>query len=255
MNSRALQSLLTLFFVVASAFLAADMVNTLGRGALTASFTTPKTVKRPIASELSPGAQGQPAFPIAEAGTPTLTLVGTTTGAYPYAVIVVQGREQELYRLRDDVGGGWLIDEIGVNRVVVKNGPRREVVEVTSISAEPPKPEAAGASAASRAGIRLDPREVDAALSDLNKVLTQARVVPNMIAGKISGYTIFEIVPGSIYSRLGLRNNDVVERINGVEIKSPDTLYQLFQQIRNERRVALDLSRGGKRESVNIEIR
>jgi general secretion pathway protein C len=137
----------------------------------------------------------------------------------------------------------------------LKNGERTEVVEVKFIEAEPPRPQAGGGAAVPGAGIRLDPRVVEEALTDLNKVMTQARVVPYMLGGKIAGYAIFDILPGSLYSRLGLQNNDVVERVNGVEIKSPETLYQLFQQIRHQQRIALDFSRGGKRETVTIEIR
>lgn len=213
-------------------------------------------MKKPATPPLPPVAAGQTALPPAPAAAPPVKLIGTATGAYPYAVILPPaGTAQALYRLRDDVGGGWLIDEIAANRVVLKNGERREVVEVKFIEGEAPKPPAAGAAPAPRAGIRLDPRDVEEALSDLNKVMTQARVVPYMVGGKIAGYTIFDIVPGSLYTRLGLQNNDVVERVNGVEMKSPETLYQLFQQIRHQRRIALDFSRSGKKETVNLEIR
>ena len=46
-----------------------------------------------------------------------------------------------------------------------------------------------------------------------------------------------------------------MERVNGVEINNPDTLYKLFQQIKSERKITLDFNRGGRRESVAIEIR
>lgn len=251
MNTRLLESLSVFFFIVISAFMVADMANTLVRGAMrvTSSPALVKTIKKPVAPS-SPVAKGQGAFPPAEATPPPVTLVGTTTGAYPYAVLIAQGKQQELYRLKDDVGGGWLIDEIGANRVVLKNGAHKEVLEMKFIET-PPKAGAAG----TRLGMRLDPREVEGALADLNKVVTQARAVPYMVGGKIAGYQLFDIVPGSLYTKLGLQNNDVVERVNGVEMNSPDTLYQLFQQIRNQRSIALDVNRSGKRESVNIEIR
>ena len=258
LTPRLLEAFLTLSVVIISAFIAADIVNTLGKGAMqtTASFAMPRAVKKPVRPSPLPGAEGLPTPPAAPAAAPPVKLIGTTTGAYPSAVILAPGgKEQELHKLRDDVGGGWLIDEIGANRVVLKNGGRTEVVAVNFTEAGRPTPPGAGAAAAPRTGIRLDPRDVEGALSDLNRVVTQARVVPYMVGGKIVGYTIFDIVPESLYTKLGLQNNDVVERVNGVEIKSPDALYQLFQQIRNQRRIALDFSRNGKRETVNIEIR
>lgn len=199
------------------------------------------------------------ADPPANTGTlPSSKLIGTITGAYPYAVFLDMAlNKQNLYRLKDDIGNGWLIYEIGKNKTILKKGDKKEVLEVKFIEAEAPVAEAGGdlKPAPTGTGIRLDPREVESALSDLNKVMTQARVVPNLVGGKTSGYRMFNIVPGSIYEKIGLKNNDVVERINDVEIKSPDSLYQLFQQIKNESRITMDFNRGGRKESVKIEIR
>jgi general secretion pathway protein C len=256
MNPRILEPFLVFFFLLVSAFIAADMVNTVGKGAMQTipSFKVPERVKRQTVPEtpLSTAAEDE-ASPVPDV-LPPLKLIGTITGAYPYAVFLdTAANRQELYRLRDDAGG-WLIYEIGKNAVTLKKGDRKEVMEVKFIEAVPKADVGAGLKPAPT-GIRLDPRDVEGALSDLNKVMTQARVVPYMVEGKTSGYRIFNIAPGSIYTKIGLQNNDVVERVNGVDIKSPDTLYQLFQQIKNERRIALDFNRGGKRESVNIEIR
>ena len=245
-----------LSFVVVSAFIAADIVNVVGTGALQtpSSVVLPRAIKKPIRP--APPLPLEVHTPLPPATAPSVKLIGTTTGAYPSAVLLATaGQEQKLYRLRDDLGDGWLIDEIHANRVVLKNGDRKEVVEVKFTETEPTSSQGVGAPAAALAGIRLDPRDVEGALSDLNKVVTQARVVPYMVGGKIAGYAIFDIVPESFYTKLGLQNNDVVERVNGVEIKSPDALYQLFQQIRSQRRIALDFSRNGKRETVDIEIR
>jgi len=256
---RIINPLLILGFVVVSAFVTADIASTLGRAALYTppAFAIPTPVKRPPRPAPPPSAAAAPQAPPVVA--PSVRLIGTATGSYPFAVILVPGvKEQQIFRLRDDVGGGWIVSAIRNDRIVLKHGGHTAVIEL-SFAAAPPQSQAPQsvvvAVPASPSGIRLDPREVEGALSDLNKVVTQARAVPFLVNGKITGYTIFDIAPGSFYTKLGLQNNDVVERVNGVEIKSPDALYQLFQQIRTERRVALDFSRNGKRETVTIDIR
>lgn len=257
MNLRILEYFLISFFLIISAFIAADMVNTAGKGAMQTlpSFTAPKKIKKEFMPPVTPVVEGEAEIP-ADTGTlPSSKLIGTITGAYPYAVFLDMAvNKQNLYRLRDDIGNGWLVYEIGKNKTVLKKGDKKEVLEVKFIEAEPPKPDVAD-TAHPIGGIKLDQREVESALSDLNKVMTQARVVPNLVGGKTSGYRMFNIAPGSIYTKLGLQNNDVVERVNGVEIKSPDALYQLFQQVKNESRITLDFNRGGRKESVKIEIR
>ena len=259
MNYKALDIGLKATFLVITAFISADMVNITGKGAMQTlpSFKLPEKVAvKARVEEMQPVSDEEDVEPALEALPPT-KLIGTITGAYPHAVIVdPASNKQELYGLRDDVGGGWLIYEIGKNIVVVKKGDKKETLEVKFIEGEPKTEAGTGLKPASaKTGLRLDPRDVEGALSDMNTVMTQARVVPNLVEGKTRGYRMFNIVSGSIFTKLGIQNNDIVERVNGVEINSPDTLYQLFQQIKSERKIALDFNRGGRRESVTIEIR
>jgi len=259
MNIRILQPFLIFAFLIITAYITADMVNIIGKGALQTlpSFRMSERIKKqqPTIQASVEEAGEETNIASLSAALPSVKLLGTVTGALPYAVFLdIGSNKQEIYRLKSDVGAGWLVSEIEKNKVVLINGDKKEVLEVKFIEREPKAEVGAGLKPAST-GIRLDPRDVEGALSDLNKVMTQARVVPNMVEGKTSGYRIFNIAPASIYTKLGLQNNDVVERVNGVEIKSPDALYQLFHQIKNERKIALDFNRSGKRESISIEIR
>jgi len=261
MTYKALGTVFRASILILTAFIAADMVNVFTKGALQTfpAFTAPKMIKRqqPVLPTLSQEITENENLPASDV-LPPLKLIGTITGPYPFAVILdPASNKQNLYKRNDDIGNGWIIRNIEKNRIAVKKGERKELMEVKFIDAEP-KGDAAGSGlkpAPAGAGIRLNAADVEGALSDLNKVMTQARVVPNLVEGKASGYRMFNIVPGSIFTKLGISNNDVVERVNGVEINSPDTMYQLFQQIKNEKKITLDLNRGGKRESVNIEIR
>lgn len=260
MTYKVLESGLKTSILILTAFIAADMINVFTKGSFQTlpSLTAPKNIKRQeaVLPTSLPEISGEGSSSAPE-GLPALKLIGTVIGAHPYAVILdLAGNKQELFRLKDDVGGGWLIHSIDKNRIVLRKGGAEEVLEVVFIDGRPNTETGTALKPASaKTGLRLDPRDVEGALSDLNKVMTQARVVPNIVGGKTRGYAMFNIVPGSIYTKLGIQNNDIVERVNGVEINSPDTLYQLFQQIKSERKITLDFSRDGRRESVNIEIR
>lgn len=260
MTYKVLESGLKASILILTAFIAADMINVFTKGSFQTlpSFTAPKNIKRQEA--VSPPSLPETSEDDSLAVTdelPALKLIGTIIGAHPYAIILdPASNKQYLYRMKDDIGNGWLIHIIDKNKIVLRKGGTEEVLEVKFIEGEP-KTEA-GASlkpAPTGKGLRLDSRDVEGALSDMNTVMTQARVTPNLDGGKTTGYRIFNIVPGSIYTKLGIQNNDIVERVNGVDINNPDTLYKLFQQIKSERKITLDFSRGGRRESVNIEIR
>jgi len=260
MNYKALDIGLKATFLVITAFIAADMVNTVGKGAVQTmpSFKLPERINKQQSTMQAPLEEAGKETNVASAAAlPSVKLMGTVTGALPYAVFLDFGsNKQEIYRLKSDLGAGWLINEIEKNKVVLKKGDIKEVLEVKFIEGEPKAEVGAGLKPApTGTGIRLDPRDVEGALSDMNAVMAQARVTPNIEGGKTTGYKIFNIAPGSIYTKLGIQNNDVVERVNGVDINNPDTLYTLFQQIKSERKIALDFNRNGRRESVNIEIR
>lgn len=260
MTYKVLESGLKVFILILTAFIAADMINVFTKASFQTlpSFTAPKIIKKQEAV-LTPSLPetSEEASLFAPEGLPALKLIGTIIGAHPYAIILdPAGNKQYLYRMKDDIGNGWLIQTIDKNKIVLRKGATEEVLEVKFIEGEPKTEAGAGLKAASaKTGLRLDPRDVEGALSDMNTVMTQARVTPNVEGGKTTGYKIFNIAPGSIYTKLGIQNNDVVERVNGVDINNPDTLYKLFQQIKSERKIALDFNRGGRRESVNIEIR
>ncbi|MBI2343226.1 MAG: hypothetical protein HYV02_02640 [Deltaproteobacteria bacterium] len=96
--------------------------------------------------------------------------------------------------------------------------------------------------------------EIDAALGNLDQLYTQIRAVPNFEGGQVKGMKILSIKPGSLFSKLGLRRGDVLDRINGndIDIKSG---FQLFSQLKEQKQFTLDLKRGGKRETFEYEIR
>jgi general secretion pathway protein C len=101
----------------------------------------------------------------------------------------------------------------------------------------------------------IDRREVEQAMSDLPKLLTQARAVPYMVNGALSGFRIDYIAPASFYEKIGIQYGDVLQRVNGVEIRDPGTMLNLFQQLKNERTVKLDLVRNNQHSTVTYELR
>jgi general secretion pathway protein C len=101
----------------------------------------------------------------------------------------------------------------------------------------------------------LDRREVAGATEDISKLLTQARAVPYTVSGKLEGYRIEYVVPQSFFDKVGLRIGDVLQRVNGIELKDPATMLALFQQVKNERTVRLDVLRENQRATFTYEIR
>jgi len=95
---------------------------------------------------------------------------------------------------------------------------------------------------------------LDKTLSNLNAVATQARIVPSFKNGVANGFKVFSIQPNSFYSSIGVENGDVIQKINGYEINSPDKALEIYQKLREARHVTVDLERNGQtiRKEYNV---
>ena len=97
-------------------------------------------------------------------------------------------------------------------------------------------------------------REVDAALSNLNKVATQARIVPVFENGQARGFKLFSIRPQSLYAKLGLRNGDIVTHVNGREINSPDRALAVYSKLKDAKTVSVELLRKGQKLTLSYDV-
>jgi len=105
---------------------------------------------------------------------------------------------------------------------------------------------------------RIEKSAIEEALGNLNDIVTQARLVPNFTGEgeerTINGFRIFRIKPGSVFEKLGLRNGDVIRKINGVEMDSIERGFELLRQLRFEREFEIEVKRGTREMTLNYEI-
>jgi general secretion pathway protein C len=97
--------------------------------------------------------------------------------------------------------------------------------------------------------------DIDNVLSNMNSLATQARIVPNFTNGKADGFKLFSIRPGSLYAKIGIENGDVISRINGYEMNSPDKALEIYSKLKDAQSITVDLVRGGKTQTLSYQIR
>jgi len=98
-------------------------------------------------------------------------------------------------------------------------------------------------------------KEIDGALTNLSELATKARIVPSFKNGVPNGFKLFSIVPDSLYAKIGIQNGDVIRRINGYEMNSPDKALEIYQKLRDANRIEVEVERRGDtvRKSYSIE--
>ena len=190
---------------------------------------------------------------------PELMLIGTISGPeiYSFAVFSDKSGKQEIFRVGDMISGLGRLREVRKDRVVLSEGGRREevllsdIVKVTDIS--PVQPEQRESGLARNVGERsfvVDQRKILNAIENPNKLMTEARLQPNLVDGKQNGFVLREVRNNGIYQSLGLRNGDVLLRINDYNINNVDSALQAFSALRGMERVNLDILRNGEKVTL-----
>ena len=176
------------------------------------------------------------------------------------AIIEELGSKRQLFfRLHDEIPDVGEISEIRRNGIVIRQGGQQELLELSTGQGDKPAVPVVASAAPAAAGGQikkvLDRREVEQALNDLPKLLSQARAVPVLANGSMTGFRLDYIAPTSFYEKIGLQYGDILKQVNGVEIKDPGTMLSLFQQLRNEKSVKLDVLRNNQRTTMTFDIR
>ncbi len=192
-----------------------------------------------------------------------VALLGSVQGIEGGAMAILEdltSRAQNMYRVGTQVPNVGTLHSVEKDRVLFKSGPSEEWLPLAVLSHQTsdggmgitPQPIVARATPTRQV---LDRREVTAALNDPTRLMTQAQAVPFLSDGKLDGFRLYNVLPGGFFDKIGLRTSDIVQRINGMELRDPGMLLSLFQQIRNENTVRVDMVRSNQRQTLTYEIR
>ncbi|KPJ77092.1 MAG: hypothetical protein AMJ54_09440 [Deltaproteobacteria bacterium SG8_13] len=197
-----------------------------------------------------------------------LKLWGTVTGddKEAYAVIEETGKRiQNLYRIGDSVQDATL-KLILREKVVLSVKGRDEVLEIEkptdrASSARPAAAYAArpGAGRQPRAPrsqkITLRRNQIDEALQDVNQLLSDVSIRPHFQDGQPDGLMLSRVKPNSLFMRMGLRNGDVINGVNGQQLQSVDDAMSFYEKLKESDQVTVQLKRGGRERTIQYTIR
>ena len=193
-----------------------------------------------------------------------LKLVGTAVANKPEdssAIIEdLTSRKQEVYREGDEVKN-TRIKRILRQNVVINTGTRDEVLtmlpeeESTGKSAPPARPAPRRPTPpGGTSSIQLDREELESQMADLNELMQQVRIRPFMEGKNPAGFLVSNIKPGSLFSKMGLRNGDVIQGVNGATITTPDQAIELYESLMEGGSIDLDIKRGRRTQKLRYAV-
>ncbi len=78
--------------------------------------------------------------------------------------------------------------------------------------------------------------------------------MPNFENGLPAGYKLFQIVPGSIYDKLGLKNGDTIVGLNGEQVNDIQKALDFMNGLKTMNHLELKVKREGKAMDFSYDI-
>ena len=216
-----------------------------------------------------------------------LQLKGTVVGldpSYSWAVIEnMTTRKQDLYKVGDVVSGAQII-EIYRNRVILKREGKEEILmvfeedKIAKLAGQepvqslpsgqsPPGPAPPGVNGPEGGSARGAPTkvgenqwafskdDVNSAINNANEILSQINIAPYFEEGAARGYKVENIQEGSLINQAGFKSGDIVKRVNGMPIETPDQLIQAYQKLKDTTNIQVEVERDGRTITLDYQIK
>ncbi|MDH5707292.1 MAG: hypothetical protein OEZ45_14890 [Candidatus Aminicenantes bacterium] len=200
---------------------------------------------------------------------PSLTLVGVILSKNTSSSIAILKNEQTGQTVMLYPGEKIMdltLSQVVENHVVFKRGTQtfkiylgrgrmtqahEPLPEIPPAQVSPPEPEIEpqGSEGAENSVIRLefDRAEMEKRIdAEMPLIMKEARFVPNMEGGTVSGFRIINLPSQSVISRVGIRKNDIIKKINNVELNSVEGLFDLYMRFKDESRFEVTIERNGR---------
>jgi len=235
------------------------------------------TPESPRTAEPPPPPPEVPATPL------PLKLVGIMAGkkaqAPRFAIIESMGSQpgQAVYQVGDSVQQVFIVD-ILPGCVVLDRGGGQQKLCFEKDAGTAPAPGAAPRAAAApalvpspvpqpdEAGgadiVRIDPgtwqirrEKILENFANVGSLSSQATVTPYFVQGQQLGFRLSQIRAGGVLQQMGLQEGDVLQKVNGLDIHTPQEALQAYQQLQTESTVRLSILRNNSATTLTYEIR
>jgi general secretion pathway protein C len=194
-------------------------------------------------------------------------LIGTSVGSFRETFALVRHttkNEERVFRLGEMVfDAGRLTEVRKESAFIVVNGKKVELLTpmtppVSSSPGQQPSGITQTAAAVARTGAGsfvIDQRALNATLDNPAQAMSDARLLPSQKDGKVEGFRASEVKPNGLFAMIGIKNGDVLLRLNDFPMDSPDKALQSFIALKGQNRLKLDIIRDGQPQTFNYDIR
>ncbi len=172
--------------------------------------------------------------------------------------IIGRGDNQKLYKVGDEIEGnrGVKVAKIYDIRMVVNNNGSLEQIWLYG---EDGKDFAKSRAQTTQRPVERDdgPEKVVISQEDIKKPKNIADVVRFMVAtdnGKMIGYKVRPGRQRELFDQVGLKTDDIVVSVNGIEVNEPQKVREVYQALKTATEANLEVLRDGSTHSIQITM-
>lgn len=222
------------------------------------------TIETPRTAIAATSEAAQPAVPT------DLTLLGTVAGTPRQSFALIRKtstNEERVFKIGEQVFNLGLLSAVEKEAVTLNNNGKTTTLRTPDSALEEPKPAAVTpkankkpaasgivAASTSSGGI-IEQRALNAALNNIGQVMTDARMLPYSKDGVVEGFELSEVRAEGVFGSIGLKDGDVLQKINDFPIDSPEKAIQSFMTLKGQTNIRLGLIRDGSPTTLSYEIR
>ncbi|MDF2179213.1 type II secretion system protein GspC [Aliiglaciecola sp. CAU 1673] len=196
----------------------------------------------------------------------TLTGVVASDVTERGAAIVEHQGKQNTYGVGDKVDGtNATVNEIYADRIIIKNGPRMETLMLDGMdynsgakqqqarpTATPAKPQS---QATSRRTLSSDALEATHALQAQPSNFTDyISISQHMADGELKGYRVSPGKSPTLFQSAGLKANDIVTEINGLDLTDIQQSVEAMSLLREANSLQLTIEREGELVTLFLDL-
>ncbi len=88
------------------------------------------------------------------------------------------------------------------------------------------------------------------------RFLQHVEIVPRFQSGRFHGWRLVSFFPGDPrFSAVDLKSGDVVTTVNGQPIEQPDQLMKVWESLRQDSKLIVNVERDGRPRQLHYDIR
>lgn len=191
----------------------------------------------------------------------SIKLTGTVVADEKSAAVVdmAGGKEQQLFVVGDAMQPGVVLHSIEEDAIVVDHQGKLERIglpkENHGQSSSPatlyqsPSSHSIRPNTSPRAGHSIFGNNI----RNVHELLNHVRFVPHFSKGKSDGFMVSQMVPDSLYEKVGLQNGDIIRKVNGTVIANPQQAVQMLQSLQNGTAIEMEIERTGSVQQLRYD--